>query len=509
MVRSQIVALSLGAGFAAVIGGVLIWQGMPGVAPQAAHSVAPAPQAAAPAPTAAGSQAMSATNAPASESASAKAPPSVSPSVSPSASPSASPSPAADAAPSPAPGVSAKSSAEAAPKQAPAPAAVAASAAAVVPQFDTVRVEPSGEAVVAGHGPANGKVALLAGEKVIGDAQTEDSGDFVIVPERLAPGNYVLSLRSGAVRSSQSVTVSVPAKGNKKGLIVALNQPGKPSVLLADPTAPSEPAAKPATSGEPAPVVAAKAAPTVVFKTAEVDKGGFYASGLAPAGTHVRIYLNGSALADVIADSNGHWSLTIGKGMTAGHYVVRADAVDAAGKVVARAEVPFDMPVAVAENDATPHRKAADAAPAAAVASVPSPQPKAPAQAAEAKAPETEAPQPAVIAKSDGMAGQGVNAQEGAATSQTAKVAVATPKPVEMPPANPAETPPPVPDASHAMVAEVNTAKVVHGDSLWRISRETLGHGVRYTLIYQANAGQIRNPNLIYPGQVFVVPHVN
>jgi nucleoid-associated protein YgaU len=366
---------------------------------------------------------------------------------------------------------------------------------------------------VAGHGPANGKVALLAGEKVIGDARTEDSGDFVIVPEPLAPGNYVLSLRSGAVRSSQSVTVSVPAKGNKQGLVVALNQPGKPSVLLADPTA-NEAPPKTTASSKPAVRATAKVKPTVAFKTAEADKGGFYASGLAPAGTHVRIYLNGSALADVIADSKGHWSLTIGKGMTAGHYVVRADAVDKKGKVVARAEVPFDMPVVVAEDDATatkarpaaPRHKPAAAAPPAAVASLPAPQPKAPAQAAVAKGPKAEVVQPAVIAKSAGMAGQRANAQEGEATSQT-KVA-ATPKPVETP-AKVAEAPQPVPDASHAMVAEVNTAKVVHGDSLWRISRETLGHGVRYTLIYQANAAQIRNPNLIYPGQVFVVPHVN
>jgi nucleoid-associated protein YgaU len=31
---------------------------------------------------------------------------------------------------------------------------------------------------------------------------------------------------------------------------------------------------------------------------------------------------------------------------------------------------------------------------------------------------------------------------------------------------------------------------------------------VRYTIIYEANRDQIRNPRLIYPGQVFVVPEV-
>jgi nucleoid-associated protein YgaU len=44
------------------------------------------------------------------------------------------------------------------------------------------------------------------------------------------------------------------------------------------------------------------------------------------------------------------------------------------------------------------------------------------------------------------------------------------------------------------------------GDNLWRISRRLYGDGVRYTTIYQANQDQIRNPDLIYPGQVFLTP---
>jgi nucleoid-associated protein YgaU len=44
------------------------------------------------------------------------------------------------------------------------------------------------------------------------------------------------------------------------------------------------------------------------------------------------------------------------------------------------------------------------------------------------------------------------------------------------------------------------------GNSLWRISRRMYGEGVRYTVIYEANRRQIGDPDLIYPGQVFVVP---
>ena len=44
------------------------------------------------------------------------------------------------------------------------------------------------------------------------------------------------------------------------------------------------------------------------------------------------------------------------------------------------------------------------------------------------------------------------------------------------------------------------------GNSLWLIATRTYGSGFRYTVIYQANKGQINDPDLIYPGQVFKLP---
>ena len=44
------------------------------------------------------------------------------------------------------------------------------------------------------------------------------------------------------------------------------------------------------------------------------------------------------------------------------------------------------------------------------------------------------------------------------------------------------------------------------GNSLWRIARRSYGAGLRYTVIYEANRAQIGDPDLIYPGQVFVIP---
>ncbi len=44
------------------------------------------------------------------------------------------------------------------------------------------------------------------------------------------------------------------------------------------------------------------------------------------------------------------------------------------------------------------------------------------------------------------------------------------------------------------------------GNSLWRIAHSAYGRGTHYTIIYTANRVQIRDPDLIYPGQILTVP---
>ena len=44
------------------------------------------------------------------------------------------------------------------------------------------------------------------------------------------------------------------------------------------------------------------------------------------------------------------------------------------------------------------------------------------------------------------------------------------------------------------------------GNTLWDMSEQNYGDGLRYMRIFEANRDQIRDPDLIYPGQVFVVP---
>jgi len=75
------------------------------------------------------------------------------------------------------------------------------------------------------------------------------------------------------------------------------------------------------------------------------------------------------------------------------------------------------------------------------------------------------------------------------------KPTVQKPKPVAQPvPQRPADPPKP------------RTHTVVRGDTLWGIAKKYYGNGSQYTKIYDANRDKIKNANLIYPNQVFVIP---
>ena len=44
------------------------------------------------------------------------------------------------------------------------------------------------------------------------------------------------------------------------------------------------------------------------------------------------------------------------------------------------------------------------------------------------------------------------------------------------------------------------------GNTLWGIARERYGEGRLYVEVFDANRDRIRNPDLIFPGQVFALP---
>jgi nucleoid-associated protein YgaU len=373
----------------------------------------------------------------------------------------------------------------AAPPQAGSPGPTAPAGGAKPPEFDIVRVTPSGETVVAGRAPGAARVELLDQGRVIGSEKVDQNGQFVLLPPSLSGGDHLLALRitpegQAAVSSTQSVAVAVrPGTGP----LVTLAEPGKPSVVLAAPGA-----AAPAAEAIPGAATKPPAA-TVTIQTAEVEAGRFFATGMAPADSTVRLYLNGSHVADAAAASDGKWSLTINKGVRGGKYALRADAIGEHGKVISRAEVPFDAPVAIAAAG-----PAASAAPPKAV----SPTVVAP-RAEQTGTTPAPASQTAAGSAPPGASSPGSPAQvlpapaASKARAGTAPAQTRTSVAASNPTANP-------------VVPEVSTVTVTRGDSLWRISRLRLGNGMRYTVIYEANSSQIRNPNLIYSGQVFVLP---
>ena len=60
--------------------------------------------------------------------------------------------------------------------------------------------------------------------------------------------------------------------------------------------------------------------------------------------------------------------------------------------------------------------------------------------------------------------------------------------------------------ASRALCPSPSYVIIRRGDNLWRIARRNYGRGISYQAIFAANRDRIRNPHLIFPGQVFVIP---
>jgi len=81
-------------------------------------------------------------------------------------------------------------------------------------------------------------------------------------------------------------------------------------------------------------------------------------------------------------------------------------------------------------------------------------------------------------------------------------------------PASPAAPIPAAPSADQSsalspadpVVGSIQTKRVVTGHTLWALSQSYYGDPTRYPAIVEANRAQIHNPNVIFPGQVFVVP---
>ncbi len=60
--------------------------------------------------------------------------------------------------------------------------------------------------------------------------------------------------------------------------------------------------------------------------------------------------------------------------------------------------------------------------------------------------------------------------------------------------------------AAQSQGAQYRTYTVVAGDSLSKIAKREYGDASKWPKIYDANRDQIKNPDLIHPGQVLNLP---
>ncbi|MGH9426334.1 MAG: LysM peptidoglycan-binding domain-containing protein, partial [Terriglobia bacterium] len=54
--------------------------------------------------------------------------------------------------------------------------------------------------------------------------------------------------------------------------------------------------------------------------------------------------------------------------------------------------------------------------------------------------------------------------------------------------------------------SQTRTYTVKSGDTLSKIAKEYYGDASQYTKIFQANRDKLKDPNLIHPGQVLMIP---
>ncbi|MDF2143074.1 LysM peptidoglycan-binding domain-containing protein [Paenirhodobacter sp. CAU 1674] len=307
----------------------------------------------------------------------------------------------------------------------------------VAARFDQFRASPEGAITLAGHAEPGATVEVLLDGQVVDTVQALAGGSFAsVVLAGPAATARSLSVRitgaDGVARDGGEVLTVAPSPQAVAEAAAAAG--AAPEVVAEQVAAVETAAAAPVVADAAGARVLAEASAVLVIDTLSYDAAANVAlSGRgAPEAAHLRAYLNEAFVAEGTGTADGSWRMVLAD-VAPGRYSLRVDALDAAGKVLARAETPFERVA------------------------------------------------PALLAQ----AAPAVPAAEG-------EVAVsAAPAPVAAPPAAP---------------PAVRLLTVQPGNTLWAIARETYGDGFLYVRVFSANQDQIRDPDLIYPGQVFTLP---
>jgi len=237
--------------------------------------------------------------------------------------------------------------------------AAAAGTAPIPPSFDIVRVNPSGDTVIAGRAEPGADVTILDRGKVLGSVEADGRGEWVFLPDAaLDPGEHNFSLESAAddapkLESDSTVVVIVPeiakdiagrATEQPAGaLAIEVPKSGEgPTRVLNVPNSAPDAAGAP---GGP--------------ELSAIDynaEGRAVLSGRAPSGARLFVYIDNKPAGEAVVDEDGAWSFTPQEAIAPGLHVIRIDQVDEAGKVLARAETPFEQatfPLSAASAGAT------------------------------------------------------------------------------------------------------------------------------------------------------------
>lgn len=357
-----------------------------------------------------------------------------------------------------------------------------------VPVIDTWRVAADGEAVVSGSAEPGATVSVVVDDSIVATGQATGSGDFAIL-FTLAPNpnpslmwlsmsldgqDPVLSQQMvalGPIQGPQTEVAAADAAPSEEPLAAAPEEPEAPTalllsqdgaVVLQEPTAPVLPSST-----------------TVMIDTiAYTAEGEVQVGGRGAPGAGLRLYLDNAEKLTLQIPATGRWSATL-PDTAPGVYTLRADQLDADGKVTSRFETPFKretLDALAAVQGAAPEPVAQDMAALA----------EAPAQPAMTTEPAAPAAPTEAEELTDLPTETAASGQPAAAEAPEAPAAAQSDAPA------PAATP--------------VTVTVQPGFTLWGIAQERYGNGVLYVQVFEANKDKIRDPDLIYPGQVFSVP---
>ena len=97
------------------------------------------------------------------------------------------------------------------------------------PSFDLVRIEKSGNIIVAGRNIRESNISVVINKKVVATEHTNKDGEFVYAPnEALKPGNYVISLidTDKNIKSADSVFVYISEQGYKNSISLLMTKNG-------------------------------------------------------------------------------------------------------------------------------------------------------------------------------------------------------------------------------------------------------------------------------------------